>query len=153
VNQRDANDAISTSTLEQYASKVSYVLESQGKNQELVITNRLIGAISNLDILFPQPVQECRPPSCQWIGYVYATLSNIPACEVLTSSVLGVFIKPKIDAKSLNASYLVFTDQNGNSWSLFGGEDNKLIPLPGYKAPAGVVMIPSKGFTPANGCS
>jgi hypothetical protein len=153
VNQRDANEAISTTTLEQYASKVSYVLETTGKSQEVVITNRSIGAISNIDMMFPQPVQGCRPPSCQWVGYVYAGLPNIPACDVLTSGVLGIFIKPKIDAKSLNASHLVFTDQNGNSWALFGGEGNKLVALSGYKAPAGVVMIPSKGFTPANGCS
>jgi hypothetical protein len=155
VNQSDANSAINTSAQEQFASKVSYVLETQGNNQELQITNRSIGAISNLEMIFPQPIQGCgSPSSCGgWEGYFYADLSNIPACEVLTSDVLGDFIKPKIDAKSLNSSHLNFTDQDGNTWGLFAGEDNKLIPLTESKAPTGVVTIPSKGFTPANGCS
>lgn len=153
VNQRDTNQAASTTTLEQYASKVSYVLETRGKNQELVITNRSIGAISSLEMIFPEPVQGCRPPSCTWVGFFYASLPNIPACDVLTSSVLGVFIKPKISTKAMNGSHLVFTDQNGNIWALYGGENNKLVQLAGNEVPAGVVTIPSGGLTPANGCS
>ena len=150
VNQRDTNQAASTATQEQYASKVSYVLEAQGKNQELVITNRSIGAISNLTIVFPQPAHGCGA-SCGGYGFIEASLSNIPACDVLTSDALSAFLKSQINAKSRAASFLVFTDQDGNTWGLYGGEDNRLVQ--GDKAPAGVVTIPSKGFTPANGCS
>ena len=153
VNQRDTNQAASTATLEQYASKVSYVLENQGKNQVLLITNRSIGAISNLEMIFPEPVQGCTPPSCKWAGFFYASFTNIPACDVLTSSVLGIFIKPKISKKAMNASHLVFTDQNGNTWGLFAGENNKLVQLSGNQVPTGVITIPSAGLTPANGCS
>jgi len=152
VNQRDTNQAASTATLEQYASKVSYVLETQGKNQELQITNRSIGAISNLLIVFPQPLQGCSG-SCEGYGFIEASLSNIPACDVLTSDALSAFFKSQINAKSQAASYLDFTDQNENSWSVFSGEGHKLVPLPGYKVRAGLVTIPSKGFTQANGCS
>ena len=153
VNQRDTNQAASTATLEQYASKVSYVLETQGKNQVVLITNRSIGAISNLEMIFPQPLKGCKPPSCQWVEYLYADLGSIPACDVLKSGVLGDFIKPKISAESLAVSHLNFTDQNGNTWGLFGGEGNKLVQLAKYTAPTGVVTIPSAGLTPANGCS
>jgi hypothetical protein len=152
-SQADATRAANTAVLQQYASKVSYTLEvSAGKPRELVITNRSIGAISNLAISFPQPVQGCSAP-CDLRGSEFIDLMNIPACGVLTTSLLNAFSHPSVGAKSLAGSDLVFTDQNGHTWALFGGEHNRLVELTGYKAPAGVVTLPASGLTQANGCS
>lgn len=113
VNQRDANEATSLAALEQFASKVSYVVEQpQSGAKELVITNRSTGAISNLEMNFPQPVQGCSSP-CTWQASFWAQLSNIPACEAITTNILEVFSHPSINSESLAGSDLVFTDQNG----------------------------------------
>jgi hypothetical protein len=152
-NQADANQAANSAALQQYASKVSYTLQpSTSGKQELVITNRSAGAISGLGMSFPQPVQRCTTP-CRLRAYEFATFSNIPACEVLTTSVLHEFSDPGIGPKSLAGSDLIFTDQSGRTWELFGGEHNRLIELSGYKPPAGVITLPAEGLTQASGCS
>ena len=152
--QTDATHAANTAALEQDASKVSYTLQlsSAGKPRELVITNRSIGAISNLHMNFPQPVQGCSTP-CNFVGGVFFGLMNIPACDVLSTSLLNVFSQPSIGAKSLAGSDLLFTDQNGHTWALFGGEHNRLVEITDYKAPTGIVTLPAKGFSQASGCS
>ena len=153
VNQANANSAASLIVSEQYASKVSYALEPvHGQTQDLVITNRSTGIITNLVMSFPQPVQGCSAP-CEWEANYYATLSNIPACEVLTTNVLGDFSHPSIGFSSLAGSDLVFTDQVGNTWALYGGEYDRLVQISKGGAPSGVPTLPAGGLTQASGCS
>ncbi len=136
------------------AEQVSYWLEGSVPHTtapEIVIENRSIGPIRDVILKFPQPVQGCST-NCQWEAFDYVGLPDIPPCSLGTTAAVADFIYPKIGSAGINGSFLSFTDPNGKSWVLYGGE-SRPVEEAGYKAPVGFTWTPHTTFTPIVGCS
>lgn len=160
TNQRSANSvqisadkAAATAALRHDAEQVTYlpVAVSDSKTPDVTIENRSGGPITNLILSLPAPVQ-CGGNCGGWKGFVWFRLPDMLPCTVAVSASLSELVSPKLTPTRLAESALTFTDENGNTWTRFGGE-GKLITQPRPKEPVDYTYAPFNGSKPANGCS
>jgi hypothetical protein len=64
---------------------------------------------------------------------------------------MRALVSPKLTPTRLAESALTFTDENGNTWTRYGGE-GKLIRQARYKKPVDYTYSPFAKTSPTNGC-
>lgn len=155
------------------AEQVTYWLAGVPRSDlpQLDIQNASDGPIRNITIFMPEPMHNGRIGVLTHLpqgfegekvgievtgggkhGYFYYSLPDIPPCRVEKTTAFTMFSHPSAGVTALNGSIIEFTDLNGNSWARYEA-DSKLVPLTGYKAPAGFSWSGSTTFSPATGCS